>query len=147
MIEFAPVASTAVDHLRIILPLPSIEGSNSRSHWCVRQRSAKLDRFAAAVEARIKGVPCPLTNPVVVVDWYCKTKRMLDCDNALSRCKSYIDGLTDAGWWIDDKQIKTMIVSVYAPGEGAGFKGRVVITAIERPPKSSGLLRIDPSFG
>lgn len=128
---------------RIILPLPSIEGSNSRSHWCVRQRAAKGDRLIAAVEARALGLIGPIAKPVVVVDWYQKTRRMIDCDNALSRCKSYLDGLTDAEWWSDDKAIREITIRVWLPGEGAGYKGKVVITVLDAPR----LVTIDSVFG
>lgn len=124
---------------RIVLPIPTIEGSNSRAHWCVRQRAAKGDRFLAAVEARLHGLVGLISNPIVTVEWYAKTRRLLDCDNALSRCKSYIDGLTDAGWWEDDKDIREMTIRVYMPGEGAGYTGKVVITARE----GVGLPKID----
>jgi Holliday junction resolvase RusA-like endonuclease len=128
---------------RIILPLPSVEGSNSRSHWGVRRESAKCDRMIAAIEARAHGLVGPLKNPVVVVDWYQKTKRSIDCDNALSRCKSYIDGLTDAEWWVDDKAIREMTIRVWAPGENGGYKAKVVITVLDAPR----LLTIDSVFG
>lgn len=128
---------------RIILPLPRIEGSNSRSHWCVRQRSAKTDRLLAAIEARTLGLIGIIENPVVEIEWYTKTRRMIDCDNALSRCKSYIDGLTDAEWWLDDKQIRKMSIEVFLPGEGCGFTDKVVITARQRLQR----LTIDPNVG
>jgi Holliday junction resolvase RusA-like endonuclease len=60
------------------------------------------------------------------IDWYCPTKRRIDCDNALSRCKSYIDGLTLAGWWADDSVIRSVTIAVHLPGERRGV---VVITA------------------
>jgi hypothetical protein len=97
----------------------------------------------AAIEARALGLIGIIENPVVEIEWYTKTKRMIDCDNALSRCKSYIDGLTDAEWWLDDKQIRKMSIEVFLPGEGCGFTDKVVITARQRLQR----LTIDPNVG
>lgn len=118
--------------MRLILPIPSLQGSNSRAHYRVRIKDAKADRFIAALESRAIDV-VQLKNPIVSVLWYCRTKRMLDCDNALSRCKSYIDGLTDAGWWSDDKKIVSMTVRVLPPNKVTGNVACVHITADEAP--------------
>jgi hypothetical protein len=111
------------------LPLPKVPGSNSRSHWTARSRAARVDRLAA----RLVGYSLPRTTmPAahVTIDWYCSTRRMIDTDNALSRCKSYLDGLTDAGWWID----------VHPPT--SAIKGRVRISAepieVQQPRTSRG---------
>lgn len=102
------------------LPLPRLVGSNSRAHWSKRSRDAHADRQSAHVH----GLACRPDKPFVavrlVIDWWCPTRRMLDCDNALSRCKAYLDGLTDAGWWLDDKAIRTVEITVHPPGERKG---------------------------
>lgn len=108
------------------LALPRLVGSNSRAHWSKRSRDAHADRQSA----HVIGLACrpakPFASVRLVIDWWCPTRRMIDCDNALSRCKAYIDGLTDAGWWPDDKAIRTVEITVHPPGER---KATVVISA------------------
>ena len=120
--------SDGADH-RIELPLPRVQGSNARSHWSVRSRTAKSDRYVAFGTARSLVPRKPLSNPHVVIDWHCPTKRLIDCDNALSRCKSYLDGLTDAGWWADDRAIRTVTITVHPAAPTRS--GIVVIRASE----------------
>lgn len=101
------------DGMTIELPIPKVQGSNSRSHWTVRSRTAKSDRYVAFGIAKSGVLRKPLVEAHVFIDWHCPTKRLIDCDNALSRCKSYLDGLTDAGWWTDDRAIRTVTISVH----------------------------------
>lgn len=117
------------DHLKIELPLPRVQGSNSRSHWTVRSRTAKSDRYVAFGTAGGRILRKPLSAAHVVIDWHCPTKRLIDCDNALSRCKSYLDGLTDAGWWADDRSIRTVTITVHPARPD--LKGCVRIRASE----------------
>lgn len=42
---------------------------------------------------------------VVGIHWYSKTNRKIDQDNLISSLKSGFDGLTDAGLWVDDRDI------------------------------------------
>lgn len=105
--------SGASEERTIELPLPRVQGSNSRSHWTVRSNTAKSDRYVAFGIARTLVPRKPLSQAHVVIDWHCPTKRLIDCDNALSRCKSYLDGLTDAGWWSDDRAIRTVTITVH----------------------------------
>jgi hypothetical protein len=101
------------DERTIELPLPKVQGSNSRSHWVVRSRTAKSDRYVAFGIAGGRVLRKPLSAAHVVIDWHCPTKRLIDCDNALSRCKSYLDGLTDAGWWADDRAVRSVTITVH----------------------------------
>ena len=101
------------------LALPRLVGSNSRAHWSKRSRDAHADRQSA----HVIGLACrpakPFTEVRLVIDWWCPTRRMIDCE-------AYIDGLTDAGWWPDDKAIRTVEITVHPPGER---KATVVISA------------------
>jgi Holliday junction resolvase RusA-like endonuclease len=114
--------------LSIELPIPKVQGSNSRSHWVVRSRTAKSDRYVAFGIAGGRIDRKALSVAHVVIDWHCPTKRLIDCDNALSRCKSYLDGLTDAGWWDDDKAIRTVTITVHPASDAV--RGVVRISAM-----------------
>jgi|688.fasta_scaffold14051_7 Holliday junction resolvase RusA-like endonuclease len=114
----------------IELPLPKVQGSNSRSHWVVRSRTAKSDRYVAFGIAGGRVPRKPLSDAHVLIDWHCPTKRLIDCDNALSRCKSYLDGLTDAGWWEDDRAIRKVTIAVHPATDRA--RGLVRITAMSQ---------------
>ena len=110
----------------VLLPLPKVAGANSRCHWVVRSKAASADRATSSSAG--KGLlRRPLPKAGLRIDWYCPTKRLIDCDNALSRCKSYIDGLTDAAWWVDDKAVRTMTITVHPPD--GKMRGVVVIQA------------------
>jgi Holliday junction resolvase RusA-like endonuclease len=120
------VASPGNEPKTIELPLPHLQSANSRSHWRSRCKNAAADRFLAAITARQAGATTPLPGASVRIDWFCPTRRLLDCDNALARCKAYLDGLTDASWWKDDRAIRQVTIQVHPPGEKRGV---VVIAA------------------
>jgi Holliday junction resolvase RusA-like endonuclease len=67
----------------------------------------------------------------VFIDWHCPTKRLIDCDNALSRCKSYLDGLTDAGWWVDDRAIRVVTIAVHPAAPDRKGIVRIRATPVE----------------
>jgi len=135
-----------MNEFRVILPMPKYEGPNGRSHWRARNTQAKADKQLASLYGAIVGPEQPITVVSLVIDWYCATRRMIDTDNAHGRCKYFIDGLTSAGWWRDDKDIRATTIRRWFPGEGAGFKARVVITA--RPmDQALRLIEIDPAYG
>jgi len=67
----------------------------------------------------------------VFIDWHCLTKRLIDCDNALSRCKSYLDGLTDAGWWVDDRAIRVVTIAVHPAAPDRKGIVRIRATPVE----------------
>ena len=46
--------------------------------------------------------------------------------NAIRRCKAYLDGLTDAGWWVDDRVLVEIKAAVF---RGCGKDEGVTITA------------------
>lgn len=135
-----------MNELRVILPLPKYEGPNGRSHWRVRNTQAKSDKALASSEGRIGGRVDPISVVSLVIDWYCSTRRMIDTDNAHGRCKYFIDGLTSAGWWLDDRDIRSTTIRRWLPGEAAGFKSRVVITARSME-QALRLVEIDPVYG
>ena len=111
------------------LALPRLVGSNSRAHWSKRSRDAHADRQSA----HVIGLACrpakPFTEVRLVIDWWCPTRRMIDCDNALSRCKAYIDGLTDAGVWHDDSVVRSI---TFRTERAARLCDRAVVIRIDR---------------
>lgn len=131
--------------LRVILPLPKYEGPNGRSHFRVKHQQSVIDKTLAYAEAGndVAG----FDSVAVIIDWYCTTRRLIDCDNAHARCKYLLDGLTEAGWWPDDSAIRQVTIRRFLPGEGAGFKGRVVIHAMDHAEHALRFPTIDPVFG
>lgn len=132
-----PVDSSSIPRT-IELPLPKVQGSNARSHWTVRSRTAKSDRYVAfghASESSFSKNGRLLREPMsaahVFIDWHCPTKRLIDCDNALSRCKSYLDGLTDAGWWVDDRAIRVVTIAVHPAAPDRKGIVRIRATPVE----------------
>jgi Holliday junction resolvase RusA-like endonuclease len=80
---------------------------NARVHWRVRARKVKALRefvyWATKADAPIE----PFTGPVVLtisVGWPVGRKRH-DDDNMVSLCKTIVDGMTDAGWFVNDSQV------------------------------------------
>ncbi len=86
----------------ISLPLPRSKGSNGRDHWAARAKLVKADRALAFTAGSTVAPPMPFKDVSLTIAYRTKGAQAPDCDNAISRCKAYIDGLTDAGWWVDD---------------------------------------------
>jgi Holliday junction resolvase RusA-like endonuclease len=94
---------------RTIVPcVPDADLSpNARVHWGVRARKvANLRNFVGwAVKADAPDEP--FAGPVVLtisVGWPVGRKRH-DDDNMVSLLKTVVDGMTDAGWWVNDSQV------------------------------------------
>lgn len=85
------------------LPLQAVRpNARSRSHWPKTNAVKKMRAWAnAAPEIAVQ-----FTNPVVSAVVYLKTKRCWDRDNLTASCKAYLDGLTDAGYWLDDSIVR-----------------------------------------
>lgn len=90
-------------------------GSNSRSHWRVRHRAARHDRYVAATVALAEMRKCaswePIRQATVSVEWHGRGC-LPDVDNIGGRTKAFIDGLTDARVWADDRAITTIQFAV-----------------------------------
>ena len=83
----------------ITLPWPPKElGSNFRGCWQKKSRYTKIARKLAFYEAKLAGLEAPVTGGKLHlwIDFYRKIKNHPDCDGMLSRCKAYIDGISDA---------------------------------------------------
>lgn len=94
--------------LMITLPIPPKELSpNARVHWAVKAKHAKASRQIAAMLGKQAGSP-KYTRANVRIVWYKPTKRSRDSDNSLAMCKSFCDGLADAGIIKNDSGFRFM---------------------------------------
>jgi len=100
---------------------------NGRVHYMTRHRAVskyrELARYLGDGQKRLKKPVCAVL-PLVA------TRRRRDLDNVLASLKSALDGLTDAGWWTDDHDIKGfhIIPEVYSK---LFDENRIVILATE----------------
>lgn len=95
----------------LFLPPPLMPGANSRSHWRVRSKAARHDRYVAETLARVEMRKVaqwdPILGATLTVTWHGRG-RLPDPDNIGGRTKAFIDGLTDAGLWHDDRVIRSI---------------------------------------
>jgi Holliday junction resolvase RusA-like endonuclease len=94
---------------RTIVPcVPDAQiGSNGRLHWAVKARRVKSLREFVYWATKADAPDKPFTGPVVLtisVGWPVGRKRH-DDDNMVSLLKTCVDGMTDAGWWVNDSQV------------------------------------------
>ena len=93
--------------IRITLPLPdSILSPNSRGHWGTKYRAVRAHRERARWEiALANGGDLFLAECRIDITAFHKIARRRDRDNLISACKSYFDGLADAGLVKNDSGI------------------------------------------
>ena len=108
------------------LPFPSASLSpNARVHWATRSRAAKKHREWARLATQAMGIKA-LTNRLdVVITAYPPSRRRMDDDNLIGRCKAYRDGIADA-LGVDDSRFQTRL-QWGEPVKG----GKVVFTLME----------------
>ena len=85
--------------MTITLPLPSSKLSpNARIHWAQRSKLTKQHRTLSHTICAMNNLGW--TNPVRFksyrLHFYWPDKRRRDQDGAASRCKAYLDGISDA---------------------------------------------------
>lgn len=103
--------------ITITLPLPHKHLSpNARVHWGRKSDAAKSARRAAkytamAMLADLRMDAPRMTSARVEYRFYFKTRARHDADNAIASMKASLDGLTDAGLWVDDSRV-TMLPPV-----------------------------------
>ena len=100
--------------LRVTLPIPSGQlGPNGRAHW--RKKHALFQQYKqyAYVEMlclfTVQDVEPPHWAGTVWVDltWQVSSRAHIpDVDNALARCKAYLDAGQAAGIYKDDRQVQ-----------------------------------------
>lgn len=86
-------------------------GANQRCHWRVRHRAAQHDRYVAATLATAEIRRCGswkmMQGATLTVTWRGRG-RLPDPDNIGGKTKAYIDGLTDAKVWPDDRVVQSI---------------------------------------
>lgn len=97
----------------ISLPIPKSRGSNGRDHWAAKAKLTKADRLLARITGGTVSPAMPLRFVALTIAYRVKGKQGPDVDNAISRCKAYLDGLTDAGWWVDDRVLVEIRAAVF----------------------------------
>ncbi|MGL4640909.1 MAG: hypothetical protein ACRCVX_14390 [Shewanella sp.] len=112
----------------ITLPWPpSGLSPNARLHWSEKARLAKKYREACCWQSKEQGVRLiDMVDKVSIklsITFIPPTRRAYDLDNALSRIKNGLDGLSDA-LGVDDKHWTLTIQK----GEGIGGMVKVEIT-------------------
>lgn len=95
-----PTPPTAQVHL----PTPRGLALNARVHWGRRAARTKIEREIAWRYGELTAPDVAMREAIVLITWRGRG-RLPDADNIAGRCKAYIDGLTDAGWWPDDASI------------------------------------------
>jgi len=66
------------------------------------REEAKLEAMASAYRSKQKS---PMDHAVVLIIRQCATIRTMDPDNLIAQLKAAFDGFTDAGIWVDDRQL------------------------------------------
>lgn len=122
-----------IDKITIRLGWPAKELSpNWRGHWSKKARAAKRYRFeslvlsqAAIIEQSPRKKRLQWKRGSIVVTVRSPNNRMRDLDNVLASLKPAIDGLVDAGLFVDDSQIEFTI------RRGDAVKGGLIVIEAE----------------
>jgi Holliday junction resolvase RusA-like endonuclease len=92
--------------ITITLPLPAKELSpNASVHWAVKakvKKQARLSAWSKTKAAMGRHTPPRWEKAMSQCVFYYKTAGRHDPDNSLASCKTYFDGITDAGLLADD---------------------------------------------
>lgn len=91
--------------ITVTLPWPaSCLSPNARGHWSKKAAAAAKARRDAAILCQMQGARAlPWAAMSVALEFRAPTRRAYDLDNALSSCKSLLDGIADASG-IDDSR-------------------------------------------
>lgn len=96
------MAGLPLNAVRLDYP-PLTLSPNARAHYMQKHRCVRAYRDSA----RISGLHGrKIAEPIVCVVPIVKVRRKRDLDNVLASLKPALDGLTDAGWWSDDSEIR-----------------------------------------
>ena len=96
--------------MTITLPLPPQHlKPNSRSHWRAKAKAVAQYRSDARYAAMAAAYDCQqiecFAAATVRIRAYWPTTRKMDPDNLIASMKAAFDGLTDAGIWLDDREL------------------------------------------
>lgn len=100
--------------------------ANERTHWAVKAAKTRAWRQAAAVHARAARIP-RLDRATVLVEPCWTSRRRLDPANLAPTAKACLDGLTDAGVWLDDDSEHVLAVT-FARGPHVKGMARLRLT-------------------
>ena len=117
--------------LRVVIPMVPASALNPnrayrRGGWQPRRAAAAVLRemtWAVAMEVQPEAPMVGRVTVAAVIRWP-KARRRLDYDASVAVLKPVLDGLTDAGWWRDDRQV----VALHVEQETGHATGEVVIT-------------------
>lgn len=109
----------------VTLPWPTpCLSPNARGHWSKKASAAAKARRDAAILCQMNGVRAlPWGGMNVALEFRAPTRRAYDLDNALSSCKSLLDGIADASG-IDDSRW------AYSIKRGEPVKGGAVVVTL-----------------
>ncbi|MBI6913241.1 endodeoxyribonuclease RusA [Pseudomonas juntendi] len=109
----------------LTLPWPPAACSpNARVHWSKKSRAAKAYRAACHVLAKQAGLPSPVGQALLVVEFVPPDRRRRDDDNLLAMFKAGRDGLADA-LGIDDNVFATQIRVSKETTKGGAVRVRI----------------------
>lgn len=104
-------------------------------HWRTRSSARRKSREAACAAAEKVRPKKPIGHDVICTIHadYGYRRRIPDLDATVSAAKPFLDGLTDAGIFRDDRQIKKIIATHgrMEQKKGGQLPGRTVITIEE----------------
>lgn len=103
-----------------------------RTHYMAKAKVSKAMRtvgWAAARELVGEGVRFAGSVRVTETVYWGKGERSVDLDTIAPMCKPYLDGFTDAGVWVDDKQMVELTVRQERASDGVG-RVRIVVEGV-----------------
>lgn len=76
---------------------------NDRNHWGYSSSLVRYWRDSACVRAQTLGIAEPIPHAYVMAEFTFGDRRRRDVHNYMPTVKACIDGCTDAGLWVDDR--------------------------------------------
>lgn len=109
--------------------------ANERTHWAVKAAKTRAWRAAAAVHARAARIP-RLDRAHVLAEVCMTDHRRRDALNWAPTVKAAVDGLTDAGCWVDDDAAHVVGPDLRI-GPAVKGRARLRLTITELDPKET----------
>lgn len=96
--------------IKLILPYPPSElNPNKILHWTKKAKLKTIQHKAGLDASQIYNGAVGNSDIKLSIMFYAKTKRHYDLDNALSACKSLLDGIA-SGLGVNDKQFRPITI-------------------------------------
>ena len=106
---------------------------NERIHWAPKAAKTRTWRSVTASYARSEGIPRLDRAHIVVQPCFTRQNRTRDITNWMPTAKACVDGLTDAGLWLDDDDAHVVGPDL-RPGPTVKGLARIRITITELDP-------------